>query len=187
MKDEETWQGYNEQGEPVGEVTKQAARMSGALHGAAQVWIWKDTDQGLALLLQRRAADKATWPDYLDISAAGHVDYGETVLQAALRETEEEVGLTLTATDLKLLFVYRQNYTDAHSGYIENEFQWVFAYQAIDELDLTFNDHEVSAVEWLGVEEFKRLTTNDLSGKTIVPHDDVYFAMLLTEIGRLRP
>ena len=46
------------------------------------------------IYLQKRSAAKKIFPGHWDISAAGHVKAGEPCLLAALRELEEELGLT---------------------------------------------------------------------------------------------
>ena len=46
------------------------------------------------IYLQRRSPYKDVDPGLWDTSAAGHVDRGEDYLDAALRELEEELGLT---------------------------------------------------------------------------------------------
>ncbi|MBN1477266.1 NUDIX domain-containing protein [Candidatus Sumerlaeota bacterium] len=46
------------------------------------------------IFLQRRGADKDTFPGWWDTSVGGHVDLGETPRETALRELREELGLT---------------------------------------------------------------------------------------------
>ena len=48
--------------------------------------------------MQKRAATKKKSPNKYDMPSAGHVDAGETLLQAYVRETEEELGLTCKET-----------------------------------------------------------------------------------------
>ena len=47
------------------------------------------------LLIQQRSPNKRAYPGYWDVSAAGAVRAGETGREAAMRETREELGLTL--------------------------------------------------------------------------------------------
>lgn len=46
------------------------------------------------LYLQKRSMSKDIQPGKWDTSVGGHVDYGESILQALLREAREELGLT---------------------------------------------------------------------------------------------
>lgn len=184
---DELWQGYTDQGEPVVEhgLTKQVCR-EGALHGVAHVWLWRRSSNSVEILLQRRAPGKNTWPDFLDISAAGHIDFGETPLQAAVRETAEELSFALDRDKLRLLFVYRQNFQDESSGIIENEFQWVYGYELASNTDFNLSTREVGATMWLKIRDFKKLATGNMQGERIVPHGDTYFANLLHGIFRKR-
>ena len=52
-----------------------------------------------SLLLQQRSAAKKSYPGYWDVSVAGGVRAGETGREAAMRETREELGLTLEIRD----------------------------------------------------------------------------------------
>jgi isopentenyldiphosphate isomerase len=124
---EELWQAYNEQGEPIAGkgLTKPQAR-SGILHGAAHLWIWRKRAGKIEILLQKQAANKATWPSFLDISVAGHIDPGEDPLTSALREADEEIGFAPAAAEVRLLFVHHARLHDDISGADENEFQWVY-------------------------------------------------------------
>lgn len=129
----EQWQLYDEQGRALeGQgANKEAVFNDGILHGASHVWIWRRDSSGeIEILLQRRAANKRTWPGRYDISAAGHIDLGETPLIAALREAKEEINLDIDSNDLKLFGVHRA-YMQAENGAIENEFQWLTAWRLV--------------------------------------------------------
>ncbi len=85
----------DEAGEQTGEVVwKSEAHRRGLWHRCFHCWICTPaTDEGGPFLLaQRRAAEKDTWPGYLDVTAAGHLAAGEESLDG-LREVEEELGL----------------------------------------------------------------------------------------------
>lgn len=45
--------------------------------------------------LQRRAKNKDLFPGYWDVSVGGHVQKGESIYEAALREIREEIGLKI--------------------------------------------------------------------------------------------
>lgn len=82
------------QGNMTGERRDKAEIHSkGLWHRDVHVWI---TD-GAQLLQQQRAWDKKIMPGAWDIAVGGHVGAGETFLEAAMRETEEELGLRLPA------------------------------------------------------------------------------------------
>ena len=81
-------------GEPTGRVAwKSEAHREGLWHRCFHCWISSTDSDGPYLLVQRRAAEKDTWPGKLDVTAAGHLAAGETTLDG-LRELDEELGLT---------------------------------------------------------------------------------------------
>jgi isopentenyldiphosphate isomerase len=62
-------------------------------------WLFIQNSKG-QLWIPRRAKTKSLFPDALDGSAVGHVSAGETYEEAAIRETEEEVGIKLKPEEL---------------------------------------------------------------------------------------
>lgn len=58
------------------------------------------------IYLQRRPMWKDIQPGRWDTAVGGHVDLGESVQQALLRETAEELGLDLSALQVELLGHY---------------------------------------------------------------------------------
>ena len=66
--------------------------------------------RGDAVLLVRRS--NTGWEDGKLSLVAGHVEPGESVTQAALRETSEEVGLTLSPDRLRVVGVMHRKSDD---------------------------------------------------------------------------
>lgn len=179
----ELWQGYEEDGEPVidkGLTMRRAA--NGVLHGAAHLWIWRVKDGEQQILLQKRASDSKTWPDHFDISAAGHQNFNEAPLSAALRETKEELGITVDPEAVRLLFVHRQELRYEPEKITENEIQWVYGHDVTGTPHFTLEQSEVKSILWLNLDELSQLVAGKIAGMHIVPHDRVYFAELTREL-----
>lgn len=167
---EELWQTYSSNGEVQHKgVSPIVARADNSvIEGAVHLWIWRTTESGAEVLLQKRARDKATFPGMLDISAAGHVNFGESLLEALARECREEINLEIDTNLLEYLFSYR----DFKSG-----LKWVYLYQPSHEAEFIFNDGEVEMLEWVSLDTFEKLT-NSPSTHNLVPHPSEYYSLL---------
>lgn len=62
------------------------------IHRSVHVLVFNSNGK---LLLQKRSMLKDTQPGKWDTSVGGHVGFGQSYLEAAHRETEEELGITL--------------------------------------------------------------------------------------------
>lgn len=188
--DDELWQAYDEQGLPIPGrgLTKQQA-WTGLLHGAAHVWIWRVQDGKVEVLLQKRAAEKKLWPEYFDVSAAGHINAGETSLQAAVRELSEEIGVTAKESALKLLFVHNARIVQETEGdadnVFENEFQWVYSLHLPDTVDLRYAHGEVETANWVLLDDLDSMIDGE-TDMSIAPHGSAYFTSLLSQLDRLQ-
>lgn len=176
----ELWQLYDEQGNPLQDkgATKEDVLGKGLLHGASHVWIWRVKDDQTQILLQKRAGNKRTWPNYYDISAAGHIDLGETPLIAAIREAKEEINLDINPEDLKLAGSRHGRVEVPDSELIENEFCFIYTLRLDNETDFSLNDGEVDSLIWKDVEAMKTEMQNDSGKEKYVPHGDTYFSIL---------
>ena len=140
---------YDESMNHLGKMDKTQAHHEGRWHKSVHVWI---TD-GKNVLLQLRAPQKKSFPNKWDISVAGHVDAGETPLQAAQREFYEELGITWSLGEINCDCILK-------SGTIENnqpakEFLYLyFVKQEIDLTQLHLPAHEVAAVKYMPYHEF---------------------------------
>jgi isopentenyldiphosphate isomerase len=135
----------------------------GDWHRAFHCWIVVESREGTpALILQRRADDKDTWPGALDVSVGGHYRAGET-LADVLREMHEEVGQGATLDALR--FLGRRTYVcDAEVGTRDREIQDVFMWRTPIVFDaFRPNPEEVAALELVTVADFLALATRNRS------------------------
>ncbi len=64
----------------------------GLMHRAVHILVFNDKQQ---LFLQKRSMNKDLNKGLWDTSAAGHVDIGEDYLPSAIREAQEELGISI--------------------------------------------------------------------------------------------
>lgn len=82
--------------------------------------------------------------------SAGHVDAGETCLEACVRETQEELGLNFKQKDFIFLKEYR-----FEKGW---ELAQVYLLKTDKNIkDMTLPKEEVAEVKWLSYDEFIKL------------------------------
>ncbi|MDE7364896.1 MAG: NUDIX domain-containing protein [Ruminococcus sp.] len=132
----------------------------GDLHPAVHVWIIKEKDMGVYVLLQKRSAEKAVHPNCYDVSSAGHVPQGEEFRISAIRETAEELGINLHEGKLEFLGTHKSCYNngDIH----DNEIRAVYlCREKIDTDNLVLQASEVSDVVWTEVDELLASVDNE--------------------------
>jgi isopentenyldiphosphate isomerase len=147
----------DERGRPTGEVAwKSEAHRRGLWHHCFHCWIAGEDDGGPYLLVQRRAAAKDTWPGYLDVTAAGHLQSGEEPLGGGLREIEEELGLKVESDRLIPLGTRRIE-QEIPQG-CDREFHEVFLLlDPTPPEDLRLQEGEVEAVLRIGLGDVQKL------------------------------
>ena len=97
----------------------------GDWHRSLHVWVaGEDPALGRFIMFQRRGLGKDTWPGKLDVTVGGHLRTGEGV-DEALREVEEEIGVAVTADDLRPLGVH-VSASEEEPGIRDRELQSVY-------------------------------------------------------------
>lgn len=172
MHHDELWQLVDQAGERVMDGGYNSAlgnptKDPGLIYGITVVWIYRFTKDGIELLWQKRSATVDRNPDTWDVSAGGHVKYGEPFTEAALREAREEVGADLAREDLQLIEVGRRN----------NSTYWCYAANWTGRPDtFHFDDGEVSEVKWVPLSQVDEFRSQ--YSKKVLARDDRHFYVL---------
>jgi isopentenyl-diphosphate Delta-isomerase len=140
---------YTEAGTATGLVKSRAAiHADGDWHVAAFLWVF---DERGRIVLQERSPDKDVWPGRWDASAAGHVQAGEPIEDAARRELAEELGLEVSLAELLRDAPHREERRHAN-GMIDREHHAVFFVRADRPLDTYRPGPEVTAIAFVEAE-----------------------------------
>ena len=157
---------FDENNNQTGEMKeKTQAHEDGNFHRTAHIWIMNDKKE---LLLQKRSATKKSHPNCWDISGAGHIKAGETVIEGAIRELNEELGIKANEDDLKFIAIVKSIKNPQNQ-----EFGYVYLLKSNNEIkDYTFEDNEVSEVKYVYFEDLEKMVANRVEGLLI--HEEEY-------------
>ncbi|WP_299549731.1 NUDIX domain-containing protein [Seonamhaeicola sp.] len=169
------------QGNPTGRSElKSVIHQKGYYHNTAHIWLYTKAGE---ILLSQRSSKKIICPLMWDVSVAGHIDSGETPEQGAVRETKEEISLTISEADLNKIGVFEcfQSYDNAIQ---DNEFHNTFIAELNAPLSkLIPQEGEVEALKLVSFQEFKHLIdTIGNNGNHFVPSNKSYYELVLQKI-----
>ena len=151
---------------PTGEIKeKTQAHEDGNFHRTAYVWIMNDKKE---LLLQKRSATKKSHPNFWDISGVGRIRAGETVIEGAIRELKEELGVEVKEEDLQYIATIKSTKNPKNM-----EFQYVYLLNCNKEIEeYIFEDNEVSEVKYVFYKDLEKIVEEKAEGLLI--HEEEY-------------
>nr|WP_321412361.1 NUDIX domain-containing protein [uncultured Allomuricauda sp.] len=170
----------DDQGKPTGQsCLKSEAHQKGLLHPTVHIWLY--TSDG-RVLIQQRSKNKATHPSLWDVSVAGHVSAGENIVDAAIREVAEEVGLMVSESELEPLDTFKaihkisKDFTDA-------ELHHIFLCKLRVPLNqLNKQESEVDDLALVPLFKFAEETWGLASVGKYVPHGPTYYKTIIKAI-----
>ena len=141
-------------GNPTGFIKERGVvHREGALHATSHIWIARKNDKsGFDILLQKRSSNKDSHPGCYDISSAGHIGAGDTPLNSALRELQEELGIIAQPEHLKEFGVQYKNYEGEFYGKPFRDCQRSILYlytEPVDASTITLQESEIESVIWM--------------------------------------
>ncbi|WP_343486048.1 NUDIX domain-containing protein [Allomuricauda sp. d1] len=173
---------WDAEGKPAGETKlKSEAHRLGLFHPTVHIWCY--TLDG-KVLLQKRGVQKRTFPLLWDVSVAGHVTAGEEIMDAAIRETAEEIGLKISAPDLHAVGVFKSIQKHAED-FIDAEFHHVYLCELTVPLhSLQKQENEVEALKLISLLRFAEETWGMANTQKYVPHSTGYYKKVIKEIKK---
>ena len=141
---EEYFDVVDEQDRVTGQLLRREVHRLGLRHRAVHVLIYNQRGE---LFLQKRSMSKDCFPGTWDSSASGHLAPGETYDACALREVQEELGLTLNETPERIMRLEACLETG-------QEFVWVYRTQSDGPFQL--HPEEIETGGWFSPEAITR-------------------------------
>ena len=170
------------EGKPTGKTAlKSEAHKNGWFHATAHIWLFTSDKK---ILLQKRALTKKVFPGIWDISVAGHIGTGETILEGAKREVFEEIGLVLE--DKELIKIGTRIHQVTHkNGIKDNEHHHVFiAELKVSIAALKMQEEEVAGLELWNLTVLKE--TKNLENVLLPWFHDYYVSVYNKIISHLK-
>ena len=149
----------DEKGQPAGGiVSREKAHRDGIRHRTAHVWVAREEKGRIQVLLQKRSANKESFPGMYDTSSAGHIPAGCEPLDSALRELREELGIEAGEGQLCYIGAICNRYEAQFRGKIfrDNEYCSVYLYrEPLDAESLHLQAEDVERVDWFDLEQVR--------------------------------
>ena len=162
----EQWDLYTRERQKTGELHIRGEKMPPErYHLVVQVVIFGSDGR---MLIQQRQKDKIGWPEMWDFSAAGSAVAGDSSVDAAVREVQEELGVTLEPEEL----------SPALTMYGDSFFCDIYLVEkdvAIENLRL--QESEVQAARWASEEDILALAAQGQFVPWIADFITLLFAM----------
>lgn len=142
----------NDKGEYTGSsILKSDAHKLGLWHPTIHLWCY---DKKGFVLLQQRGAHKDTYPLKWDVSVAGHVESGEAIILAAIREAKEEIGIDINTEYLEQVDLITTE-KKHHAHFFDREFTHIFLYPLTKDTPLKIQPEEVEAINWIPINQLE--------------------------------
>lgn len=159
----------DENGNRTGEIlAKEQIHKKGLCHKIVVIAI---IDAKGNILIQQRSKNKSENPEKWDVSAAGHVSSGQTSIEAAIRETLEEVGIKVNEKELEYIFTYKDK-ENIRENYIDNQIYdcYIVRKEKIELEKIKIQESEVEQVKLCNLKEFIEIIENG----NIMKRDELY-------------
>lgn len=110
------------------------------------VWLLNHENQ---ILCQKRSMKKSTGAGKWEVTVGGHIGPDDNYFSGAVREVREETGLPITADDLNLIKIYKDQETREYRGVF-------YCKLKVNSKQIIKEDDEVDEVKFLNLKTLKQ-------------------------------
>jgi len=179
---EEMYDVLNEKGNKIGQaLPKSEVHEKELRHASVFIWIYNSKGE---VLLQFRSLDKKSFPGVWDVSVAGHISAGDTPIDTAVREIEEEVGIKVSADEL----VQVEFVSDVVPWLPDKkhpEFCWVYIlHKELDPNALTIQEKELTAIKLQSIDSIQAARSQPNSQKVFAARNPRVYNAAFNEIKK---
>ncbi len=158
---------------------KSEAHQRGVFHPTVHIWFYTKNGQ---VLLQQRAETKDTYPLLWDVSVAGHIMAGEDIMDAALREIKEEIGIAESKENLEKIGVFK-SVQEHHKLLRDCEFHHTFLCLLKSDIhQLKKQKEEVKDLRLIPLIRMAEETWGLANLSAYVPHGTSYYSTIIKSI-----
>lgn len=165
----------DEKGQPTGEIVERGkAHAEGIMHRTSHVWLVREKNGTIEILVQKRCDTKDSFPGQYDISSAGHIPEGIDFVQSAIRELKEELGVDVAEDDLIFCGDRIVTWDEEFYGepFHDRQYSRVFAlWCELDEEQFVLQEEEVSAVLWMDMDKLIEAVNENSIPHCIFPEE----------------
>ena len=130
---------------------KEAHRNREIIHRSVYVLVRNIQGQ---LLFQKRSPNKDTYPGHWALGVAGHVTYGQTYEEAAVREVQEELGEKVEVKPILITIMEMPS---------ETEYCAIFESGTLNKSTFNHDADEVSETMWVDSNKIKDFTDKNVT------------------------
>ncbi len=142
----------NKQGKFVKEEEFKIALDKGLIRNIVRIFVFNTKGE---LFLQKRSNLVAIFPGRWDSSAAGHVDPGETPLQAAKKEVHEELGVEKISLKEMMQYYNEEQWNDITLRSYDTVFTAVYNGK------FNWQNWEVNDGKWFAIQEITKMIKHE--------------------------
>lgn len=158
---------------------KSVAHKKGLYHATIHVWFYTKNKQ---VLLQKRASTKKVFPNLWDVSVAGHISAGESIIGSAIREVREEIGLEISENQLNKVGI-RLNKIQHPNGILDCEFKHIYVCELTKPISKL--RRQISEVDDIKLFDLSILKDSTKHGNFMVKNIDTYYDFIFEKISNL--
>lgn len=164
---------------------RETAHREGLLHAGVQVWVYNSKGE---ILIQKRSLIKDSSPGLWDISSAGHLEAGDTMISWAIREVEEELWICIKPEELNLIAWFRNEVKKILGDKTShnNEIIAVFLLKYDGNISQPSSDNkEVDEIKFISLKELEEDWKDEERLKIYTSKGEEYRKMIIENLKRV--